>query len=242
VLPHLKPVLVAFFKGAAETWKRFTSEFAPGGLIDEATQEEKDLAWVPPTNDEEEGALGAFRVLMRRQPQLSELQYNAQAMFHQNDTWAFMQKMFHPDDYEFVRRVAREADSKGLEKKRKKDHFQYQQAKNNKKRARREMRRKNAAKKASRIAAVKVIEKEEEVDNLQGQQLRDCLVAYKQWGAPLPADVKASSRVGPIREALKAAVESYNAGLWRIEALSEAEVINEEELDLEEDESSWEDD
>ena len=65
VLPHLRPVLVAFFEGAAETWKRFTSEFAPGGLIDEATQEEKGLAWMPPTNDDEEGALGAFRVLMR---------------------------------------------------------------------------------------------------------------------------------------------------------------------------------
>jgi hypothetical protein len=50
-LPHLKPLLVAFFKGALETWKRFTSEFTPGGLIDEATTEEKDLAWMPPTND-----------------------------------------------------------------------------------------------------------------------------------------------------------------------------------------------
>ena len=64
-LPHLKPVLVAFFKGAAETWGRFISEFTPEGLIDEATQEEKDLAWLPPTNDDEEGALGAFRVMMQ---------------------------------------------------------------------------------------------------------------------------------------------------------------------------------
>src|SRR6266498_5580713 len=40
-LPHLKDLLVAFFKGAAETWKRFISEFAPGGLIDEATTEER---------------------------------------------------------------------------------------------------------------------------------------------------------------------------------------------------------
>ena len=87
-----------------------------------------------------------------------------------------------------------------------------------------------------------MIENKEEVDNLKGQQLRDCLVAYKQWGAPLPANVIAASRVGPIREAIKAAVESYNAGLWRIETLSEAEVVNEEELDLEEDGSSWEDD
>lgn len=62
--PHLKPLLVAFFTGASQTWKRFTSEFAPGGLIDEATAEEKDLAWMPPTNDVNEGALGSFHVLM----------------------------------------------------------------------------------------------------------------------------------------------------------------------------------
>ena len=101
-LPHILPVLVAFFKGAAATWKRFTSEFAPGGLIDEATQEEKDQAWMPPTNDVNEGALGAFRVLMRRQPQLSSMQYNALAMYRQNDTHAFMEKKFHPEDYKFV--------------------------------------------------------------------------------------------------------------------------------------------
>jgi hypothetical protein len=80
-LPHLKPLLVAFFKGAAETWKRFTSEFAPGGLIDEASQEEHDLAWMLPTNDINEGALGSFRVMMHQQPQLTLLGYNAQAMF-----------------------------------------------------------------------------------------------------------------------------------------------------------------
>ncbi len=241
-LPHLKPVLVAFFKGASETWKRFTSEFTPGGLIDEATQEEKDLAFVPPTNDEEEGALGAFRILLRRQPQLSELQYNAQAMFHQNDTWAFMEKMFHPDDYEFVWRVAREADSQKLEPKRRKGIVQHNQARNNKRRAGQEMRRRNAVQKANRIAAVKVIENQEEVKDLKGQQLRDCLAAYKQWGAPIPASVTTASRVGPIREAIRAAIASYNAGEWRIEGISEAELVNEEDLDSEEDDSSWEDD
>ena len=32
-LPHLKPLLVAYFKGAGVTWMRFTTEFAPGGVI-----------------------------------------------------------------------------------------------------------------------------------------------------------------------------------------------------------------
>ena len=44
-LPHFCNLLIAFFKGAAETWEHFTSEFAPGGLIDETTAEERALAW-----------------------------------------------------------------------------------------------------------------------------------------------------------------------------------------------------
>ena len=74
---YLKEALTAFFKGALETWKRFTLEYSPGGLIDEATQEEKDLAWMPTINDVNEGALGQFQVMMWRQPQLTLLQYNA---------------------------------------------------------------------------------------------------------------------------------------------------------------------
>ena len=74
-LPYLKPLLVAFCKGAAETWKCFTSEFAPGGLIDEASQEERELAWMLPTNDINEGALGSFHIMMCHQPQLSLLGY-----------------------------------------------------------------------------------------------------------------------------------------------------------------------
>lgn len=134
-LPHLLPVLVAFFKGAAETWKRFISEFAPGGLIDEATPFERDLARLPPTNDVNEGALGSFRILMRQQPQLSQLQYNAQAMYFYNETEAFMKEKFHPEDYKFIRRMARELESQGLEVKRKKDLVQHMKAKNEKKKS-----------------------------------------------------------------------------------------------------------
>ena len=42
-LPHFRNLCLAFFQGAAETWIRFISEFAPGGLIDEATTEERKL-------------------------------------------------------------------------------------------------------------------------------------------------------------------------------------------------------
>ena len=69
-LPYLEELLVAFFTGANKTWTRFTSEFAPNGLIDGATTEERDLAWMPATNDENEleGAFGSFHKLINQQP------------------------------------------------------------------------------------------------------------------------------------------------------------------------------
>ncbi|KAF8956376.1 hypothetical protein BDZ97DRAFT_1907224 [Flammula alnicola] len=91
--PHLKPALVAFCGGAHEYWKRFTSEYSPGGLIDEATQEEKDLAWMPSTNN--------FRLTL--------LQYNARTMFAHNNTAAFMDEMF---------KLARETDTSEKDRKR----------------------------------------------------------------------------------------------------------------------------
>jgi hypothetical protein len=57
-LPHLKHLLVAFFTSSLETWERFTVEFAEVGLIDKATPEQKDRAWMPTTNDQSEGSLG----------------------------------------------------------------------------------------------------------------------------------------------------------------------------------------
>ena len=98
----MKPALVAFFKGAKETWQRFTSEYAPGGLIDEATEEEKDRAWMPTTNDVNEGALGSFCVMIQRQPQLTLLQYNAQAMFNKNNTAELMDEKFSEKTHKYV--------------------------------------------------------------------------------------------------------------------------------------------
>jgi hypothetical protein len=59
-LPHLSNLVVEFLTGARGKWICFTSEFTPGGLIDEATDSQKDLAWMPATNDLNEGILGVF--------------------------------------------------------------------------------------------------------------------------------------------------------------------------------------
>jgi hypothetical protein len=182
-LPHLQQLLVTFCEGAAETWKRFTSEFAPGGLIDEATVEEKDLAWMPPTNDVNEGALGSFRVLMRRQPQLTVLQYNAQAMFFHNNTQAFMDtKLTELEDQQFIHKLAREAT--GEQRKWKEQLIQHTETKIAQKEERARVRKEKAAVAAQCVASVKLVFDKDEVRKLKGQNLKDHFRAFKAAGAP----------------------------------------------------------
>ncbi|KAI0039142.1 hypothetical protein FA95DRAFT_1453394, partial [Auriscalpium vulgare] len=114
-LPHLEGALVAFLRGALTTWERFTSEFAPGGLIDLATASERERAWMPATNDANEGALGSFRLHARTKPNSTIHAYNAQATYTHNDTEAFMTAVFiQPDDHLHLMRQARALDSSGL--------------------------------------------------------------------------------------------------------------------------------
>src|SRR5437667_9646500 len=61
-LPHLKPLLVAFFKGALSAWKRFSMEFDEDGQIHGATASEKKRAHRPPKTDDNEGATKSHRL------------------------------------------------------------------------------------------------------------------------------------------------------------------------------------
>ena len=213
-LPHLKPLLITFFKGAGETWKRFTSEFAPGGLIDEATIEEKNLAWMPATNDMNEGALGSFRVLMRRQPQLTLLGHNALAMFFRNDTEAFMTKMFtEKEDYTFLHKIAQE--SQGEEKQRKKELVDHREAIRTNKLAKKAKKKKTDEETAHRLAGINLILDKDRVTSLKGQALKDHLKAFHNAGAPNLQNFKQSgAKVEEIRQVLRNAVDLYKAGKW----------------------------
>ena len=61
-LPHIRGALVVFFTGALQTWDWFTSEFAPEGDIANLSKEERQKAFMKTTNDDNEGALGAYQV------------------------------------------------------------------------------------------------------------------------------------------------------------------------------------
>ncbi|RXW15388.1 hypothetical protein EST38_g10468 [Candolleomyces aberdarensis] len=117
-LPHLRTATVAFFEGALITWIRFSAEFAPGGVIDQLSATERELAWMPSTNDLNEGALGAYRVYMRNKPSSTLLNYNAHAVIRKNDTLTFMDTVYTEEDYAYARKVARKWDADGRERKR----------------------------------------------------------------------------------------------------------------------------
>ncbi|KAJ2977047.1 hypothetical protein NUW54_g11471 [Trametes sanguinea] len=115
-LPHLRDVLHAFLTGALHTWERFTAEFATGGAIDLATEEELDRAYLLPTNDHNEGALGSYRLWSRRYPNGSQAYYNALAKFFHNDMEAFMEMhLANEEDQKDMRRAACAMDSSGHE-------------------------------------------------------------------------------------------------------------------------------
>lgn len=247
-LPHFRSLLHAFLTGAAETWERFTSEFAPGGLIDEATKEEKELAWMPATNDENEGALGSFRVLMRRQPQLTLLGHNALAMFFRNNTQAFMAAKFTDEDFAYVRKLARE--SVGEEKKRRQDLIDFRDKKQAEKLARKEVRQRNAAVATERRADLVLMLTKSQLPNLKGVNLHDQYKLFKDHGAPnLQKPFAKPTNVAGIREALSISIELYLNKTWNPyitamededERLEQAEGSNDMEYE-EDDEDDWDD-
>jgi len=119
-LPHLSALISAFFSRALETWKHFTTEFTPGGIIDGATDCEKELAWVPATNDANESILGVLRQFMRYHPNASLALFNAQMKYQRNGTQEWEEKYVEEEDYKYVMNRVRAGESTGADKNRKK--------------------------------------------------------------------------------------------------------------------------
>ncbi|KAG2737241.1 hypothetical protein P692DRAFT_20699717, partial [Suillus brevipes Sb2] len=115
-----RDLLRAFFRGALETFQRFTSESAPDGLVAMSTQAERDAAHIPAMNDANEVALGSWRLEARRNAKGSDDIFSDQLMFNRNDTQAFMDAHFTPADHKYTMELARKKDRSGLAKKKRK--------------------------------------------------------------------------------------------------------------------------
>lgn len=141
-LPDLKEAVVAFVRGARETFvERFSDEFKPGGDIDQLTEEELRTLYFASTNDVNEGGLGAWRRGQERRPAETLQKFNASFMAVRNDTDSFMaHKLTTTADQQYLMQKARERDKSGHQRALKAAQMQADQVKiaeNRKKEAKR---------------------------------------------------------------------------------------------------------
>ena len=221
-LPYLEPLLVAFFQGALETWKRLASEFEEGSTVLGLSASEKDKAWRPPTNDVNEGALGSLRSHLRKKPGTTVLQFNALKKFKFNQTSAFVRKEFLPEDYAFIHKMARTLDAGHLERERKDALIAYKDKQVAERREKQMQKAKRQAEKAAFLASVDRVESVEGVtDNMKVKDLDNQLDIYRKLVDTIPLKSKLKNKSMKI-EALKNAIRDFNI---------------QEQLELEEEES-----
>ncbi len=92
-IPYIRDLFVTVLGGALKTWDRFCAEFVEGGVIASSSTATREGAYMPATNDANEGALGSYRIFIRNNPTSSVLQFNSRFMYLRNGTKAFMEVM-----------------------------------------------------------------------------------------------------------------------------------------------------
>jgi hypothetical protein len=181
-LPHLRDVLVEFLKAARVTWERFISEFAEGGQVESLTPHEMILAFMPPTNDANEGILGTWRVWHRRFPRLTQDRFNAIVMVRRNGTEDWMEQNLTDKDDAFLRCEARRIGRTGREAKRRAD-LQREEAKTAEdNRNTRAMREKKRQEKETRAEGIELILDEAEIRQLAVAGLDEQLLKHRVLG------------------------------------------------------------
>ena len=95
------------------------SEFEEEGLLSRLTEDQKRAAWVPTTNDANEGALGRYRLSVRAAPRVTNEYFNSLNKHYYNNTQDFMDGVLTSfESQSHLRRVARERDAAGIDRKR----------------------------------------------------------------------------------------------------------------------------
>jgi hypothetical protein len=203
--------LVAFFNGALTTWKRFTAEFQKGGMIDYVTSEEKEKAWMPPTNDVNEGALGALCLYLRKNPNTTMHQYNALMMFKFNNTAAFVHDVFEKEDHAYVCQLACNMDSHHLETQYKAALVAHKDKQVIERQEKTMQKTWQKDEEEARLAGLNCVTDVEEVTtNLTIVKLKDQLEIYRRLvdGVPLKSHLRTKAEM---IEALKNAIRKYQA-------------------------------
>lgn len=212
-LPHLPDVLCAFLTGALSTWIRFCEEFEVGGDIDSFTAAERESAWMPGTNDINEGTLGTVvRINRRNKPTQTMHQNVAQAMFSRNETQAFIDENFIDEDHTFVMQETRRRDKDQLESKRLEQIRIHEERVVTEKRMAAQKRLQAAADSAAKVAATnfKLIDSSSHLEAMKCAELDEQLAILKQWDLSLRAPSYYKPKSVKLATAI-AAFERYEA-------------------------------
>ncbi|KAJ7601296.1 hypothetical protein B0H17DRAFT_1155387 [Mycena rosella] len=121
-LPDIKPLLLAGLTCTLSCWEHFTAEFEEGGLIDQATSSEHEMAFIPSTNYANEGLLGMWRRFSRESLSSTVSHFTDRTMLHWNNTQQFMDTHLNiPQDETFLRQETRRPDESSIERKRREE-------------------------------------------------------------------------------------------------------------------------
>ncbi|KAH7918783.1 hypothetical protein BV22DRAFT_1051507 [Leucogyrophana mollusca] len=227
-LPHIQGLLVEFFQGAKDTWERFSSEFAAGGAIDQATNAQREQVWMKTTNNDNEGTLGTYRISARRAPRMTIDQFNARLRYKRNNTGSYIKNILHSSvDQKLLQKRAREKGSGGRQKKWRLAQAWYDQLVVAKKH---EKDRCKQAKKDAADAKVAAVVPRLEVAAIPKMTVGQ-ITLQLQWHRHFDPEVPPNSEIGMLKagkvKVLEAAIERYNSGKARPCTRVACEVVEE---------------
>ncbi|KAM5543707.1 hypothetical protein V8D89_002324 [Ganoderma adspersum] len=210
LLPDLENVTVRFFQGALKTWDRFCAEFNPGGVISTLSAPERNEAWAQPTNNDNEGALGTYRVRARLAPSMTLHQHNAREMYKLNQTANYVDT-FTDEEHQFLRKAAREEDGSGKERKRRQEQIEVEKELVATKRQKMvERRRKKAAVEAKLKALTRISDRDAVTAALANTSLDLQLDWYRSTAVKVPKKNAVGLKALKIT-ALKDAIARYES-------------------------------
>lgn len=198
-----------------------------------ASSAEKERAWMSATNDDAEGQLGSYRIYVRNKPCTSLHQYNAQAMFHKNNTQDFIDAhMSSQRCSKFLKNEARTTDSSGVEAKRREE---LARANAEVAETRRKKDADRLAKKAAeeeRLSRITLILEPEDLKKLKDDDLKSQLAKFRQLDTLIPKVSTLKTKNDRLQAVLEA-VERCKRGETEAESSNNNSTLDNDEEDLE---------
>ena len=180
------------------------------------------MAWLPTTNDVNEGALGSQRVLKRSYPKSSELVLNSLQRYKWNKTRNIIRNLT-PEKLGFLRKRARHLQSLKLQLKLTRAQSDYTTAVVEKKQAQDAIKLEKKRKATETLSKVQpVLEFDEiKISKMKNSELDLQLLWHRQFNQDLAKMKKAETRNKPEKMAvLKQAIEALNNREDRMDILA----------------------